>query len=156
VRTSNTYWSISVVGAFEGSRNADADPTAEKWVDANGYLKQSIAIGVTRIGKVQGAATFALKFRSAVFLEVIRDVHAKAPLPNVSPDLNRRVTAHEMLHTMGLLHQGSSMLGGLMCASVNFFNTGAVGDSITADQRRELRAAEFPKGAATNDDLCQP
>jgi len=43
-----------------------------------------------------------------------------------------------------------------MCVNINFFNNGAVGDSITADQRRELRAAEFPKGAATNDDLYQP
>lgn len=155
LRTSNNYWSISVVGAFEGDRKADVDPTSEKWINSAGYETQSISLGVTTIGKVTGAVG-AYKFRSAVFLEVIRDIYARPPLLNVSPDLNRRVTAHEMLHTMGLLHEGSSTQGGLMCAGINFFNTGGVGDSITADQRRALRAAEFPKGADTNQSFCQP
>ena len=42
-----------------------------------------------------------------------------------------------------------------MCANINLFNNGDVGNSITMDQRRTLRAAEFPLGA-TNENSCQP
>jgi len=96
--TSVNYWSISVVGAFEGSRKGDLDPTNETWINSGGEQGQSIHMGTMRAA--------AYKYQSAVFLEVIRDLYQEPPLPNISPEMNRRTTAHEMLHTMGLKHEG--------------------------------------------------
>lgn len=84
-----------------------------------------------------------------IFLETIRDVKAKPPswvLGYVDPpgrltssfNLNRRITAHEILHQLGLWHDAA-----IMCARINMAEN-PLGDTITADRLKLLRFVEQP------------
>jgi hypothetical protein len=143
VRTARTYRSVQLLGAFDGVAGSDFDPRTEGTVN----------LGVTSIGRTIDQS---FKLKSSVFLETIRDLYEKPPpfvrpsptrppVPLVlSPDINKRVTAHELLHTFGLVHDAA-----IMCGAINVQNN-TVGGTITADHVKQLRSAEEPTPAANN------
>jgi len=116
--------------------------------------------GNTTTGNVvfQAGGQFYRKIRSWVFQETIRDLRAKPPLwllPVLVPpaqitssfNISRRVTAHEILHQLGLSHDGA-----IMCATVNMANN-PLGETITPDQLKVLRFADQP--TLVERDLCR-
>jgi hypothetical protein len=136
VLSSQTYWAVQLVSAFDGNSAADLDPRP-----ATGSF--SVNLGLTTVGPPVNDGKHKLK--SSVFLETIRDLYEKplrvtvggVPLV-LSPDINRRVTAHEILHTFGIVHDAA-----IMCAKINIQNN-AVGGTITPDHVNQLRKAERP------------
>jgi hypothetical protein len=143
LRTAKTYWSVQLLSAFDGIATADFDPRSEGVVN----------LGVTTIGRTIDQS---FKLKSSVFLETIRDLYEKAPpfirasanrppVPLVlSPDINKRVTAHELLHTFSLVHDAA-----IMCGAINVQNN-TVGGTITPDHVKQLRSVEEPTPAANN------
>ena len=137
LRSAKTFWNTQLVSAFDGDAAQDLDPQTEAGFN----------LGLTTIGRVQDGS---FKYKSSIFLETIRDLYAKPPATikpqasqppvplRLSPEVTKRVTAHEMLHTLGLIHDDA-----IMCGGINVQNT-AVGGTITDKQLVTLRSVDEP------------
>ncbi|HLA77877.1 MAG TPA: hypothetical protein VJU18_09900, partial [Vicinamibacteria bacterium] len=143
VPSSRTFWATHLVSAFDGNAASDLDPRP---------LRGSFAInlGLTTVGAPLNDGRHKLK--STVFIETIRDTYEKPPTGGVggaplvlSPEVNRRVTAHEILHTFGIVHDAP-----IMCAEINIQNN-TVGGTVTDDHIHALRSAERPVMPPHND-----
>ena len=105
-----------------------------------------------------GATNFSVdqnlvrRLKAGIWLEAIRDLSAKPPpymlvpgSPNywipytLTTDLIRRTTAHELLHAMGLAHDGA-----MMCYYHLFREGDPLGEAITDAQVNALRDVAYP------------
>ncbi len=148
VLQSRSYWATQLVSAFDGDPDGDLDPTP---------FGQNIPInlGLTTIGSPNNDGGW--KMKSSVFMEAIRDLYEKPPPATVggvplvlSPRVNTRVTAHEILHQFSLIHDGA-----IMCAEVNI-QSNTLGDTTTPSQRKRLRDADRPTPPEHNNPCPQP
>ena len=159
VPSTNRYWTTALIGGFDSGLWTSLDPP-DKPVPGRTARTPSVVTGNTTTGNVafQAGGQFYRKIRSWVFQETIRDLRAKPPqwlLPVLVPpaqitssfNISRRVTAHEILHQLGLSHDGA-----IMCATVNMANN-PLGDTITPDQLKVLRFADQP--TLVDRDLCR-
>jgi hypothetical protein len=147
LRSSAGYWSTGLVSGFEGDRFADGDPRPNtNWTNkgdgaasADGY--ELAVTSASRIGTTSGPT----KLRSVIHLETIRDLKENPPekIPpraatalvplKLSPDVNKRVTAHEILHTLRLIHDDA-----IMCGGINVQDTDE-GGTVTDAQLKTMR-----------------
>jgi hypothetical protein len=115
------------------------------------------SLGVTGPTKI-GEPMIGAKLRSAVFLETLRDlkekpvatVQPRQGLPLVplrlSPDATARVTAHEILHTLTLIHDDA-----IICSGLNIQDTATNvaltehGGTITDAQLNTMRGVKQPE-----------
>jgi hypothetical protein len=150
VPSTNRYWTTALINGFDSGLWTSLDPS-DKPVPGRTTRTLSVVTGNTTTGNFvfQAGGQFYRKIRSWVFSETIRDLRAKPPqwlLPVLVPpaqitssfSISRRVTAHEILHQLGLSHDGA-----IMCATVNMANN-PLGDTITLDQLKLLRFADQP------------
>jgi hypothetical protein len=140
--SSRTYWATQAASAFDGDPAGDLDPRP-----STGAF--TINLGLTTVGAPLNDGRHKLK--STVFIETIRDLYEKPPQGTVggvslvlSPEVNKRVTAHEILHTFGLIHDAA-----IMCSQINIQNN-TVGGTVTNDQIQQLRGVERPVPASHN------
>ena len=127
-----TYWSVQLFNAFDGASTVDRDPedetqALETW------------LGATHHGPVAGSS-LATKVKAAVHLETIRDLVASPPPVPLAPRtvIIERTAAHELLHTLGLVHDGA-----IMCADELIKNAPS-GGQILPSHVRLLRQATEP------------
>jgi hypothetical protein len=146
VPSTKAYWSVALVRAFDPGVTArggpfDLDPPDR--LNLRGHPEA--VLGTT----IRGPSATYTQYRSAVFVETLRDLYAKPPgwllsllAGPLNPDFNttvRRVTSHEIMHTFALTHRGNN----LMCTHVNLTPDPA-GDQINADQFATVRRIEVP------------
>ncbi len=154
VPSTKSYWSVALIKAFD-TGVFDLDPTDKVVLKGNPPKPTlGVEIGNTTRGPLSGPFQ---KYRSAVFVETLRDLYAKPPTwflnsleaPGVlNPDFNttvRRVTAHEIMHTFQLPHGADD----LMCAYVNLTSDPA-GDKINDDQLSIVRKVDVPRTPASD------
>jgi hypothetical protein len=143
LRTTKRYWSIQLISAFDGDPAEQLDPQG-----------QSGNLGLAHDGNVtddQGNQDG--KPKAAVFLETIRDLYAKSTQrfnPLSQAIVIKRGTAHEMLHTFGLVHEAAS----IMCANPMLSNA-RVGGLIKDTQVVVLRDIIEPALSRSQSHACQ-
>jgi hypothetical protein len=135
VPNSRPYWSVLFVHGFEPERERDHDPT-----DDRAGLPQPPVAG--RWGPVSQQPN------AIVFLEAIRDFVDTSVARCVKPTITfgefyRGTTAHEVLHTLFLVHDGDAT-GGVMCSAIKNFANQPNRNAITEAQKATLRAVEVP------------
>jgi hypothetical protein len=128
-RSSGAYWNVPLLLAFEGTPEADHDPTLE-FASAGATVK-------TRDDRKQPM--------SAVFLETIRDLHDTETRELLRPSIGmfdhyRATVAHELLHAMG----STAHDGGIMCAMREIDQNDPRHASMTPRQEARLRSAIEP------------
>ena len=146
-KSASTRWSVVLVGGFEGEDDSDGDPH----VHDNQPLPQmeNHETGATNFSVDQNLVR---RLKAGIWLEAIRDLSAKPPpymlvpgSPNywipytLTTDLIRRTTAHELLHAMGLAHDGA-----MMCYYHLFREGDPLGEAITDAQVNALRDVAYP------------
>jgi hypothetical protein len=134
--SSPTYWATRVLLAFEGATDADEDPYAE-----------GARTGTTS-GPDAGDGT-THKPQVAVFTETLRDFTAPAttvwrPYVVSRDEKFQGTVAHELMHVLGLGHDGNRNEGALMCASLNADTRVSTRQQLTSDQRAALRDVVAP------------
>jgi hypothetical protein len=136
--SSPAYWFVPLVLAFEYDVYSDNDPTNE---GASPPL-------VPEVSPVLGACKTGTQPIAATFEEAIRDFKEHAPScvwPTIElPELRAGNVAHEVMHALGLIHEGS-FYGGLMCATVkNYVASGEARSHVLEQQKANLRATGAP------------
>lgn len=127
------YWTAPIVLAFEGdAEKNDGDPSTEKYI--HGLANGPEAGGTSRQPRV------------AIYAETIRDYRAtplaNAPANRVPRDeIMANVTAHEILHLFGLIHDGNRSDGGMMCASLYVDGSEVNRRRVTPHQLKLVREA---------------
>jgi len=157
VPSSEMYWSVQLISAFEPAR---IDPASGRWVTNLDHdpSTEGFTVGNTGPGRTTSGP---IKLRAAVFMEVIRDV-LEAPPPfvkprqsqklvalSLSPDFGKRVTAHELLHAFELFHDE-----GIMCGGINIQDR-PDGGRLTAKQVAVLRKQRGPAFSNDTRETCQ-
>jgi len=146
VPSTKAYWSVVLVKAFDPgvtSRGGPFDLDPPDRLNLRGHPEAELAT------TTRGPLGPYTQYRSAVFVETLRDLYAKPPswfLSLLAGPLNadfsttvRRVTSHEIMHNFGLTHRGNN----LMCAHVNLTPDPA-GDQINDDQLSTVRRVDVP------------
>jgi hypothetical protein len=154
--SSPDYWSVQLVSAFDGNPESDFDPT-EEWDWRARRETSSGNLGVTTWGSciVQTATGPARRGRckphASIFMETLTDFIRRTPRGFDPPGegvLNRRATAHELLHALRVQH-GSA----LMCASV-MMRRDDRGECITEQHAETIRNLIQPQLSESRDRQC--
>jgi hypothetical protein len=137
VPSSDEFWSVLLIRAFDGDPSKDLDPSTES----------SLQLGVAEAGILLGPSGEEVgnsHLRVAVFAETIIDLAQSAPgqfgmLASIETLWDRTV-AHELLHTLSVPHDERS---GLMCAGM-MIRPGPAGNDLDPSALVLLRGLSRP------------
>lgn len=151
--TATWYWSAQVVDAYEGIGTADADSR-----HAPALEEISLAhAGSGPVENVPGTSKMKIGYMRENIADYRRDTPTHIPVPPagspqeplvLSPQVDQRAIAHELMHVFGLRHTGAIMCFHRMVQSAG------TGGTITPAQAQQLRLAKQTTHPSDNDS-CQ-